>query len=222
MELPPRARRIHYSAGVPNATDGTTSACAENTGERSITLSAGRNYLRVRGEYRWCYPNHGLPMELPPRARRIPAQLLHQYRIRGTTSACAENTQKCLVPPPFHRNYLRVRGEYDTSDLGAPLAWELPPRARRIPLSIRRHRQPIGTTSACAENTTPPTMPPSPRWNYLRVRGEYDPLSTTEDLTKELPPRARRIQGHSRAARAARGTTSACAENTVCSVMISP
>ena len=72
MELPPRARRILADATVVAAHNGTTSACAENTGAGILQGYAEGNYLRVRGEY-----------------------LKHQsdtwLRI-GTTSACAENT----------------------------------------------------------------------------------------------------------------------------------
>ena len=52
-----------------------------------------------------------------------------------------------------------------------------------------------GTTSACAENTSPPP-------------GEGR-------LQQELPPRARRILGPYTGAGKINGTTSACAENTV-------
>ena len=50
-----------------------------------------------------------------------------------------------------------------------------------------------GTTSACAENTTPLTLRVSQLWNYLRVRGEYGDPVTEEAFCLELPPRARRI-----------------------------
>ena len=91
-ELPPRARRIQSAWGGEGVSPGTTSACAENTRKRIGARRRTWNYLRVRGEY----SHHAMltyhTRELPPRARRIPAQLLREYRIRGTTSACAENT----------------------------------------------------------------------------------------------------------------------------------
>ena len=52
LELPPRARRILASAWSMPAMVGTTSACAENTPHPAKWLAEGRNYLRVRGEYR--------------------------------------------------------------------------------------------------------------------------------------------------------------------------
>ena len=51
-ELPPRARRIHPWGRGGLVTKGTTSACAENTGELEKLIAASGNYLRVRGEYR--------------------------------------------------------------------------------------------------------------------------------------------------------------------------
>ena len=71
-ELPPRARRIPPICCLSRFSIGTTSACAENTGEQHASENRAK--------------------ELPPRARRIHAQMF-QIRIRvGTTSACAENT----------------------------------------------------------------------------------------------------------------------------------
>ena len=58
----------------------------------------------------------------------------------GTTSACAENTLFTAASLNAPRNYLRVRGEY----IAAPNSYgeneELPPRARRIPISVRAMR----------------------------------------------------------------------------------
>jgi len=93
MELPPRARRIQPVLPKNWFVQGTTSACAENTGLDHLANSIDRNYLRVRGEYqghgilpgRWGnylrvrgeYPKQchkeRLIRELPPRARRIRA-----------------------------------------------------------------------------------------------------------------------------------------------------
>ena len=51
-------------------------------------------------------------MELPPRARRILASAGAVRLLLGTTSACAENTDRVKAATDEHRNYLRVRGEY--------------------------------------------------------------------------------------------------------------
>ena len=76
--------------------------------------------------------------ELPPRARRIldtcggvPGEL-------GTTSACAENTQPGCSSGSDARNYLRVRGEYKGVGGAVGGVMELPPRARRIPVTTDR------------------------------------------------------------------------------------
>ena len=80
----------------------------------------------------------------------------------------------------------------------------------------RKLHQPgeIGTTSACAENTS---LSPPPRplpGNYLRVRGEYYQYKQRHMGEGELPPRARRILTSSDRSKTHGGTTSACAENT--------
>ena len=71
LELPPRARRIHFQAPCPTVRRGTTSACAENTRLLTVNRAKNWNYLRVRGEYYHPRPHTPYPQELPPRARRI-------------------------------------------------------------------------------------------------------------------------------------------------------
>ena len=51
QELPPRARRIPNVNTECGGVFGTTSACAENTGDKLDAVVAVGNYLRVRGEY---------------------------------------------------------------------------------------------------------------------------------------------------------------------------
>ena len=72
--------------------------------------------------------------ELPPRARRIPLPTHLGAWAEGTTSACAENTATTSKRSAFLRNYLRVRGEYAGAMAQKRIDWELPPRARRIPM----------------------------------------------------------------------------------------
>ena len=71
------------------------------------------------------------------------------------------------------RNYLRVRGEYGFTTQDTTYTLELPPRARRIRHLSDPIDNPIGTTSACAENTGCASIYPASPRNYLRVRGEY-------------------------------------------------
>ena len=78
------------------------------------------------------------------------------YSCHGrTTSACAENTLQHRIKPTKTRNYLRVRGEYGGYTKVQPGQMELPPRARRIQINVFDLDWEPGTTSACAENTTP-------------------------------------------------------------------
>ena len=192
-ELPPRARRIHFRMLNGRIGVGTTSACAENTLMAKMTDRLEANYLRVRGEYGAMHTTGATPLELPPRARRIPSAMRRISWLRGTTSACAENT--CASTKNFRSwwNYLRVRGEYMPFTRMQIGIAELPPRARRILFRVFPCFCRQGTTSACAENT-----PTCRHWayrkrNYLRVRGEYPQFASNSNRYRELPPRARRI-----------------------------
>ena len=73
--------------------------------------------------------------------------------VTGTTSACAENTNRCHIAGNERRNYLRVRGEYRSTMISRNWVSELPPRARRILFVLVMPVDDFGTTSACAENT---------------------------------------------------------------------
>ena len=132
-----------------------------------------------------------------------------------TTSACAENTKPSKTHQTHQWNYLRVRGEYSIGDAELLEQLELPPRARRIRGLANPHAFPLGTTSACAENTHNIYQPPGGVGNYLRVRGEYDMLTSLMIIKVELPPRARRIHPDFNRGAHKNGTTSACAENTL-------
>ena len=169
----------------------------------------------MRGEYGEIRLRDIENLELPPRARRIRYISPARADWMGTTSACAENTRNRAPPASQHRNYLRVRGEYNRRRLSRKLLSELPPRARRIPLVSSRKTASRGTTSACAENTRRKSTPKRHNRNYLRVRGEYSPNPDPGWLSGELPPRARRIPGRVQWVSVKHGTTSACAENTI-------
>ena len=177
------------------------------------------NYLRVRGEYSGWKPKFCCMRELPPRARRIRCARPHDGHGRGTTSACAENTGRCIRGTASSRNYLRVRGEYTSRKPTNLPSEELPPRARRIPFRLLKGLRRPGTTSACAENTHRESHPHTPHRNYLRVRGEYISTSSLIGKCRELPPRARRIHRQMQVSDIASGTTSACAENTATSAV---
>ena len=168
----------------------------------------------MRGEYHTPRPKSNPHPELPPRARRIHGVLQAPVVVLGTTSACAENTVRALAFPLSAWNYLRVRGEYMLQIRVRVVDKELPPRARRIPSGVFCPSSGLGTTSACAENTTEISELASSVWNYLRVRGEYIVYFRLLPCDGELPPRARRILPRSPPQVTLSGTTSACAENT--------
>ena len=152
-ELPPRARRILAPGEWVMRPEGTTSACAENTGGCLVLVLHDGNYLRVRGEYGEARFFLFGDRELPPRARRIPTTPPPGAAGGGTTSACAENTFDLLPKALFEWNYLRVRGEYGLYRHNISAHVELPPRARRILAVFIGGAPHLGTTSACAENT---------------------------------------------------------------------
>ena len=133
LELPPRARRILRLRFLQGRTQGTTSACAENTPGYYLRGRSDLNYLRVRGEYLHTILTPTEIEELPPRARRIPHKAITARGGDGTTSACAENTTDLAVSLLIMWNYLRVRGEYHKDTIRDLRLAELPPRARRIP-----------------------------------------------------------------------------------------
>ena len=173
VELPPRARRIPLTPMCLRQQQGTTSACAENTVVDHRPRRPRGNYLRVRGEYASVAPSQSPPWELPPRARRIRHRRVARGDNRGTTSACAENTDARYFCDATGWNYLRVRGEYTIVNTHECEVLELPPRARRILLEQACDLQIQGTTSACAENTKVKAWLGAFFRNYLRVRGEY-------------------------------------------------
>ena len=192
-ELPPHARRIPPHATHSLIASGTTSACAENTLSKTRTRRLYWNYLRMRGEYLGENSGGSYTVELPPHARRIREHGLVCPVLKGTTSACAENTHTTHATVCRVGNYLRMRGEYNDRWLIQYSPVELPPHARRIRDPHQRTARTHGTTSACAENTPLPTVRAAVLWNYLRMRGEYRPPGIMPKHKPELPPHARRI-----------------------------
>ena len=168
----------------------------------------------MRGEYTTTAGASASGLELPPRARRIPWCCDRFDCGTGTTSACAENTLTGDDHASEAWNYLRVRGEYQSSGHADRTRGELPPRARRIRNSLIAFMPSGGTTSACAENTWFVRYFCAACVNYLRVRGEYFLAHPPSRPGAELPPRARRIHHGSPRRYQSSGTTSACAENT--------
>ena len=108
-----------------------------------------------------------------------------------------------------------MRGEYCLHSTHSLILLELPPHARRIPITCDIINRVQGTTSACAENTPRRRGRHQGFWNYLRMRGEYPSRVTLLTGSRELPPHARRIPNFIHSTSLGLGTTSACAENTV-------
>ena len=96
-----------------------------------------------------------------------------------------------------------------------PATSELPPHARRIHIEKGTGAWGTGTTSACAENTLIEAQAHITEGNYLRMRGEYWGQCFENHFEGELPPHARRILHAALSQGEHRGTTSACAENTL-------
>ena len=107
-----------------------------------------------------------------------------------------------------------MRGEYYPTMTSGQIPTELPPHARRILTTLDNESALLGTTSACAENTSDHDLRSLNRGNYLRMRGEYHLMEYRKALLSELPPHARRIHRCYAGDRMILGTTSACAENT--------
>ena len=134
----------------------------------------------MRGEYREDLAAGLREAELPPRARRILGNRVPGGHDPGTTSACAENTRLHKDTIRDLRNYLRVRGEYHPGKMRLSSRVELPPRARRIHITVDGVDHSEGTTSACAENTGIAYRTLAGLRNYLRVRGEYEHITLPE------------------------------------------
>ena len=66
----------------------------------------------MRGEYAPVWVSVTVWGELPPHARRIRGRRTRTGQRFGTTSACAENTEKAKNRAVAAANYLRMRGEY--------------------------------------------------------------------------------------------------------------
>ena len=92
--------------------------------------------------------------------------------VMRTTSAHAENTSATWCAEASTSNYLRARGEYDTTPEEKQAINELPPRTRRIQKDDILERLMKRTTSAHAENTASIFPRRLSNANYLRARGE--------------------------------------------------
>ena len=186
---PPRARGILRHLSMLGMVSGTTPACAGNTTDCQSRMSFGGGHPRVRGEY-WC-ARLCLTRRLgpPPRARGI--RTLHKTaRTRlGTTPACAGNTGRSLGLLGSSGDHPRVRGEY-FSPSSSHSTWKgPPPRARGIRRVGADDFAGVGTTPACAGNTSSSPCGAARGRDHPRVRGEYTKITQQNGVSRHIPTR---------------------------------
>ena len=150
----------------------------------------------------------------PPRVRSRRTGTFDAPALARITSACAEQTVPLKPKAVPLRDHLRVCGA-DKADYRTFLDIEgSPPRVRsRLP-EVHADLQPLGITSACAEQTW--MFSGSRRWprDHLRVCGADHCSNSITELALGSPPRVRsRLVWRGRQQRE-QGITSACAEQT--------
>ena len=173
-ELPSPTRGIRFAASTLPKIRGITPAYAGNTCFLRIRGAGVWNYPRLRGEYVFDPLVSVVSPELPPLARGIPSDSRAFHLEHGITPACARNASVQVPRFLSHRKYPRLRGEYVASPRLVNSAWELPPHARGIPVSIPVYFPIGGITPACAGNTLRLAIAGRSAQNYPRLRGKYD------------------------------------------------
>ena len=177
MEIPPRARRRGTRENIRHAGRGNTSACAEKSRCRNLSLRRRRKYLRVRGEEARACTAEFSRVEIPPRARRRAFFGSVCSDMKGNTSACAEKSSVMPGRKVSNWKYLRVRGEEISIHAVLIATLEIPPRARRREPAGWCFDGGYGNTSACAEKSDSRSRQPLRPQKYLRVRGEEPGLA---------------------------------------------
>ena len=151
--------------------DGNTPACA--------------------GKSRRSFSSSHCMMEIPPRARGRDHVSDQGYCLHGNTPACAGKSASHRPDTPATRKYPRVRGEESSSGSGNLIRWEIPPRARGRGACDASRQQWTGNTPACAGKRSRTARPRQRVRKYPRVRGEERCPVYGDDLSAEIPPRAR-------------------------------
>ena len=221
---PRSCRRSHRRRGI-------TSACAEQTAANTSPHSSTTDHLRVcgadssgvvrsRDHLRVCGADarvhqrqHG-QVGSPPRVRSRRWWHARLSLRTGITSACAEQTSAGFRRSGRCWDHLRVCGA-DTNAATANMPGRgLPPRVRSRRGWCWCGFCVCGITSACAEQTCGVPVQCLPARDYLRVCGADWSMVRSETDPGGLPPRVRSRRIGLRPARAGRGITSACAEQT--------
>ena len=152
-EIPPHARRRDPHSRIIHIAGGNTSACAEKRLLSPGAVRENRKYLHMRGEEMRSLRISWFISEIPPHARRRDPHSRIIHIAGGNTSACAEKSISCPLPPPLSRKYLRMRGEESPDKRCHAPYREISPHARRrVPTMVATiiFR---GNTSACAEKS---------------------------------------------------------------------
>ena len=160
------------SVAEPFSGFGNTSACAEKRLLSPGAVRENRKYLHMRGEEMRSLRISWFISEIPPHARRRDPHSRIIHIAGGNTSACAEKSISCPLPPPLSRKYLRMRGEESPDKRCHAPYREISPHARRrVPTMVATiiFR---GNTSACAEKSLQSTSHSRGTRKYLRMRGE--------------------------------------------------
>ena len=194
---------------------GITSACAEQTGVALVARLAPKDHLRVCGADLKAKANKPTFQGSPPRvrSRRIPRDRITAER--RITSACAEQTPRCLVLWRLPRDHLRVCGADLIRRIPETIEPGSPPRVRSRRCLTDIHDLRCGITSACAEQTSKPKDWRMRTGDHLRVCGADRGRKGGTLFAVGSPPRVRsRLHALLRPLRPL-GITSACAEQTV-------
>ena len=164
-----RSRRDE--AGCVGTRRGITSACAEQTTSETDTAAHDGDHLRVCGADMVAISLGVTVRGSPPRVRSRRRSHRLCERWPGITSACAEQTAGRPGADPARTDHLRVCGaDLERLVQRLDLAGS-PPRVRSRRALRASRRSTAGITSACAEQTRPPTIGRPSCVDHLRVCG---------------------------------------------------
>ena len=168
---PPRVRSRPQRPDLHIGPRGITSACAEQTPAPCSHASPDWDHLRVCGADTGTLPAPGEILGSPPRVRSRHADGGVDGFGAGITSACAEQTYAAWRAARSMPDHLRVCGADKPRGTRSTPGYGSPPRVRSRRICAARMVNPSGITSACAEQTRPPTIGRPSCVDHLRVCG---------------------------------------------------
>ena len=213
---PPRVRSRRTSPRPPGPRPGITSACAEQTTSTRTSWNNPRDHLRVCGADEFIIMLDVWQSGSPPRVRSRLHKHTHHAQCVGITSACAEQTNSSTTSSATSGDHLRVCGADSSVHHSGVMIWGSPPRVRSRLRDCQSVRQPVGITSACAEQTRYRSRLRNHRGDHLRVCGADWVDPTANVMRGGSPPRVRSRPRLLEPRRQRPGITSACAEQTRC------